>query len=160
MWLVAGGALWGIEADDGRAPRLNDRDAVATAGGSAASSAVLIFGRVHARPELTESRSLIKEDLADVTNKWAHIGDVDGVSGVVAIAWGIDAVGEGGSAHGAERAIAAGAGWLDLAITCGNVEGVGRGVPRGRLLVGAGDRGRTGSGSEGLRAATGEIGGV
>jgi hypothetical protein len=87
MRLVAGCALWRVEADDSRPPGLDDRDAVATTGGAAASSTVLVFRGVHTSPEFTECRSVIEEDLTDVTDEWAHVGNVDGVSGVVAVVW-------------------------------------------------------------------------
>jgi hypothetical protein len=125
MRLVVGYALRCVEADDSRSSGLDDRDAVTTTSSPTPTPTVLIFRRVHARPELTESRSIIEEDLADVTDERAHVADVDGVAGVVAVVGGIDAVGEGGSAHGAEGAVAAVGGWLDLAIASGDIKRVG-----------------------------------
>ena len=58
------------------ASRLDDADAVASTGGSAASTAILIAWWVHPSPELSECRSIVQKDLPYISNEGAHVGDV------------------------------------------------------------------------------------
>jgi hypothetical protein len=71
--LILGVVPWGIETDDDWSPWLYDGDAMSATGRATSAAAVFVLGRVHARPKLTQGRTVVQKDLPDVTYERAHV---------------------------------------------------------------------------------------